>query len=721
MVWLLLASGLLLRLSSWRSVFRDGEIFFVDTDDFYHLRRIMTAAANFPALPTFDYYLGYPEGFHCQWPPLFDWFVGGVTLAAGLGAPTLELSRIIAALAPPLAGTLALALFYAVAREILPPRGALPALAVAAVLPMPVFYTILGRPDHHCFEILWVTAGWLSVLRLLRAETEGERMSWTAAAAAASVLGLLSWVGCFFFSVAMFLFMVFEMTRRKQRVEQFREPHRWFSAVFLIQVPFLLMASAGNRWYAEGSIVFDALSPFQPLLMLVLGLWCLGLRLWASRGAAASGALACAGALAASGILLAQSLPSLKSFVSTPPPLFKSVSEMQPLLMPFGIWSMANVSAYFGAAFWLLPLLAWLFYVEERSSRRRLVLVWALMTGLLALWQTRYALHLSFPFALLLGFGVQRLREKLEIVPELNFSGGKHWSGAIVIILSGGILFSALKNVAGLALTDAENITGSADLLEACRWLRDNTPPTRSLWNDEGPPEYGVYSHAPIGNQIAAIAQRPAAAGNMHSLRRALELSTAFFFFEEQDAAHDFLRRRGFRYLLLTDIIHDGLLPHFARLEGLQGFDTALKPDGSLVIPRRISDLIYTRLYVLDGFSSPTSSPRPAALDRFRLVYESPGKPHGTSLYKIFEVVSGARLQGRCGSGTVVEAETSVTTNQGRVFQFRNSTRCGKTGAYEMRLAYAGRYSVVQKGIRRSVEAQENLIVSGGGLSAHFR
>lgn len=720
-VLLLLASGFLLRLSSWNGVFRDGEIFFIDTDDFYHLRRIMTAAANFPALPTFDYYLGYPEGFHCPWPPFFDWFVGGVTLAAGLGAPTLELSRIIAALAPPLAGTLALALFYAVAREILPFRGAMGALAVAAVLPMPVFYSLLGRPDHHCIETLWVLAGMLSVLRLLGAETERERKRWTAATAAASVLGLLSWVGTFFFSVAMFVFLIHEMMSQAGRGDQPLAAQRWFAAVFLLQVPCLFMSSAGNHWYAEGRIVFDALSPFQPMLMLVLGLWCLCLRQWATRGATTAGVLSCAGALAASGFLLAKSLPGLKSFISTPPVMFKAVSEMQPLLKPFGHWSLENVSAYFGAAFWLLPLLSWLFYVEERSPRRRLILVWTLMTGLLALWQTRYALHLSFPFALLLGFGVQRLGEKLEVIPELKFSGGRRWAGAIAIILTGGILFNALKNVAGLALTDAENLTGSADLLDACRWLRDNTPPTRSLWKDEGPPEYGVYSHAPIGNQVAAIAQRPAAAGNMHTLRRALEVSTAFFFLEGQDAAHDFLRRRGFRYLLLTDIIHDGLLPLFARLEGLRGFDTSVKPDGSLVIPRRILDLIYTRLYVLDGYSSSRGSPRPAALDRFRLVYESHSKPHGTSLYKIFEVVSGARLQGRCGSGALVEAETPVATNQGRSFQFRNSIRCGKSGAYEMRLPYAGRYSVGHNGIRRAIEAPEDLIVSGGILSAHFR
>lgn len=712
---LLLLAAFLVRLSPWKSIFRGGDIFFVDTDDYYHLRRMMTAAANFPGLPGFDYYLGHPSGFSVQWPPFYDWIMGALTWVLGAGAPTLELSQTTAALAPPVLGVIGLCLFYAVARDALGSRGARVSLAFAAILPMPVFYTMLGRPDHHCFEIVWVLAAWACASRLLSSENRHECLIWASGTAASLLLGLLSWVGTFFFALILFIFMMFEMIRHEPSREKSPEPHFWFAAVFLLPAPWLLWAGTGV------SFDFDALSLFQPLLMTCCGLWCLFLYIRRDQGWTWGAFAVLAAATSATGLLLRQGVPSLAAYAELAPPMFQSASELQPFFKPHGSWSLDNARAYFGSALWLLPLAAGFFATEKMSPLRRLALFWTLLTGLLAVWQTRYALHLSFPAALLLGYGAVRLYEKIRKLPELAINGGSLWAAGLVLLVSTGLLFSALKNVAGLSLADPESLTDSADLLSACRWIREHTPPTRSLWKDEGRPEYGVYSLHSIGNQVAAIAQRPAVAGNMHVLRRALENSVIFFFMDDSARARAFLRRGAFRYILLGDMIHDGLLAHYARMYGLKGYETASRSDGALEIPAKVWDLVYMRLYVLDGGSAPGRRGQPSVppLDTFRLVYESEGERHGTSRFKVFEAVEGARLSGRCAAGTRVEGSIQVITSRGRQFRYQNDSLCGRTGRYEMNLPYAGIYDIGRGGaaLRRRISAAEEQILSGALLS----
>ncbi|MEQ1920389.1 MAG: STT3 domain-containing protein, partial [Elusimicrobiota bacterium] len=202
-----LVLGLSVRLAPWSRVFAGGQAAFVDTDDYYHLRRMMVAAANFPALPAFDRYLGHPEGFFVNWPPLYDW-VGGLFLRILVGAtPDLYRSQIILAWIAPLCGLLTLWLFYRAVRPLLGPRPALTALFIAAVMPMQVFYTLLGRPDHHSVENLWFLLAVPLSLRLVRAEDPGlsrKLASWTGALLAA---GTLCWIGDVMFSLSLFIFL----------------------------------------------------------------------------------------------------------------------------------------------------------------------------------------------------------------------------------------------------------------------------------------------------------------------------------------------------------------------------------------------------------------------------------------------------------------------------------------------------------------------------------
>jgi asparagine N-glycosylation enzyme membrane subunit Stt3 len=693
----LLAAGLAARLLSLRAVFRDGRVYYFDTDDYYHLRRIMTAAAHFPRLTSFDPYLGFPSGFRVNWPPLYDLLIGCAMRAVAGPRPSLYAAQTVAALAPPLAGVATLWLFYQVARRLCGRRAALAALAVAAVLPLLVFYTMAGRPDHHCFENFWFAAVLLGVLKLLDAREEKERAWRAALIAATSTAGVMFWIGSELVIVVLLAFATWELTFTARRAASPRALF-WLGAALLLEGALLLPLGAASAWGLSGAVVFDAPSLFQPALAAVAGFWVLGLYWRRAEGFGARAASALAASAAAGAWLAVRGAASVRLYLAGQVPVFRYAPEMQPLLAPFGKWGAAYAHANFGWAFWALPPLALLFArAARRSPARRLALVWTAACAAPALWQSRYAYELSLPAALLLGWGAVRAARRWN----------RPAAAAALLIL----LFPALKNLAELPLTPPAETTTGADLLDACDWLRERTPPTRSLWRGEGEPEYGVYALHDVGDEVAAIGQRPAAAGNMHYLRAEIEDSIAFFLMQDAGQAYDFLRRRRFRYVLLNDLVHNQTLSLDDRLYRWDGAVLRLN-DG--VPPPPFWNLVYSRLYLLDGSLTALGGDLVAPVEHFRLVYESPSRVSGVSRDKIFEVVPGARLTGACRAGAV-SASVPVVTNQGRAFVYRALARCA-AGHYEMTLPYPGIYTVGSSPRPKSITVGEAEVESGASM-----
>jgi dolichyl-diphosphooligosaccharide--protein glycosyltransferase len=688
----LLALALAIRLSTWPTIFQAGKVFLLDGDDYYHLRRMMMAAADFPFLPALDRYMGFPAGSFCRWPPLYDCFVGWLGLIVGFGRSTFKSMATVAALVPPLAGVATLAIFYRVAAAVLPRRAALLSLAIAALLPLPAAYTLLGRPDHHCFENLWFMAALLCCLKLLETGADKEsagrqrRLVWAAGAALA--LGNLFWFGSIYFSLMIFAFVVAESALLAREERSTHQGFHLFPGIFLVQIPILLLFCGANHWYGLRSFDFDAPSLFQPVLLAALGSWALFL----GDRRVSWGVLA----LAASVVLAFKGVPSLAAFFAAPAPIFRTVEELQPLFGRLPHLSLDNCLAFFGYALWPALLLAGLFAFTDWKPAGRLILAWFLATGALSLVQLRYGCHFSLPMALLLGYGLDRLWSVLEKRP---MSTPAFLAPALVAAGAIGLLLPALRSTAGLRRF-RDSGPGSSDLVSACDWIRLNTPATRSLWKDEGTPEYGVFALHDIGAQIAAIAQRPAAAGNLHWLAPEISDSLGFFFEPDSERAYGFLRQRGFRYVLLTDMVHDNTLVRYARLYGLA------EP--------RLSELVSVRLHGADGSLSqfgPGIWALPA--DRFRLVYESPSLANGAPFWKLFEAVPGALLTGRCRAGLAVTAQSAQLSVQNRGFTYLNVAPCGADRRFKLRMPYAGLCTIGQKGSKRSLPIAEADIESG--------
>ncbi|MEQ1920562.1 MAG: hypothetical protein ABL955_15345 [Elusimicrobiota bacterium] len=351
------------------------------------------------------------------------------------------------------------------------------------------------------------------------------------------------------------------------------------------------------------TVAFDAPSPFQPLLMVVLGLCLLGLR--SPRYLLTGAALAV--------LLAAASRLSFAEFSALPRP-FESFSELRPL-------SFALALKYFGCAALALPLLAVWLAIKERTETARLLLIWLLLTAVLALRQTRYAYHLSLPAAALLGWGAWAAIEALE----------RRWprrevaARAAVAVLAALLAWPAATYLR--AQLSAADIVSDPRLLDVCRWIRENTPPTRSLWRDEGRPEYGVFALHNIGIELAALAQRPALAGNWHLQRAKVLESASFFFITEENEAYRFLLERGFRYIVLDDMVSTGALATYARQLGLSQYKAEITGPGRMTLSKNFQDLLYMRLYF--GAAGETK--------HFRRLYETQSRAGGPG-YKVFEL-----------------------------------------------------------------------------------
>ncbi|HHV24673.1 MAG TPA: oligosaccharyl transferase, archaeosortase A system-associated [Methanosarcina sp.] len=163
----------LMRMLSYASVTANGSITFSGYDDFYHMRRIIYTASNFPHYLNFDSYINYPQGFEIGWPPLFDLLGGLLAKILGGGQPSLHTIEFAGALLPVLLGVLTLIPLYVAAASIFDRKTALLGAFIFAVLPAHVYISRFGAVDHHVAETLLSTSAYAFFILALKWAREG--------------------------------------------------------------------------------------------------------------------------------------------------------------------------------------------------------------------------------------------------------------------------------------------------------------------------------------------------------------------------------------------------------------------------------------------------------------------------------------------------------------------------------------------------------------------
>ncbi len=648
-----------IRMRNLGSIFLSGFPVLFGTDPWYHLRRIELALHGGFGIPQFDAYVNFPNGAPIDWPPGFDALMAAGSLALAPFMPAdYGLVGTLAVMVP-LLGALTPLLAMALAWRLYGPRAGLWAGLLLALTNAMVSYSSVGRVDHHVVEPLWLLVLLAAYSWSSAARGDGFRLLVTGAA-----IGLAPgfWPGAIVFSLPLFLAWL-TLGRR--------DPRAWRDGAiaFASAAVFAAVLSASSRWSWAGSFDYYALSLFQPAVFLAFSLFLLALRALPLRVAAVGLAV-----FALIGFALEIPRTALLrafAYLFTTESQISTVFESTPLL---------EMGPGF-AIEWLSPwILAWplvAFFAFRTADRPgRVCVAWALLLmSVLALLQLRFAPLLAVPFAIALAGGLDRAVERI--------GKGFAVSAAATVVL----LATLWPTVAPSLAPQSVALPQLARSLDALLWLRDVPPATSHYLDPTEQPEYGVLSAWGWGHWITAIAHKPGVASplgqsdsNLDGVRNAARVLLAKT--EREGAA--VAESLGVRFLFLT--------PLFRGLEGMVlqlghdfGAYATMNADGTRTLESAYLESLHSQLFLpIDELP---------ASERFRLVYEGqvghPFLERERPYVKIFQLVPGATLAGRCSAGAVA-VEATVATNTGRTLLYTRRAEPDADGAFELRIPYAG-------------------------------
>jgi len=498
------------RTANLRGVFPSGDVVLFFTDSYYHLRRAWLTDLHFPHVPSFDYFVNYPEGALISWGPGLDWLIAGVARLWAGGVPDLQVVTQVGAWIPVALGLLNVVLVYLAGREAFGDAAGLLAAGLFAVSPLEIWVSAIGNVDHHVAEILFFTASLWLLLRALR----GGR-PWIPASLSgfALALDLVFWPGATLTASllsASAMAAVASRTIRGGKVEREGDLMRVLLVVLgsaaLIFAPFAFLGARSGL----GPWSYYSASWFQEAVLLLLMAAAFLLGVFDRRRRPATGigirrvAVWSAIVLGAFGLvmLLAPGFRSMvaegvSSYLFRRDPMLHAVLESKPI----DYWPMRRVLRDGTVLVLLSPaLVAWAMITlwRGRGADLRLgIVAWLGLATvpLIAMQFHRYGPHHILPLALLAGWA-------LAAAPVPSMSWRRAAAGILLLLFVPTVLF---------VLRPTRSVNGHQDygpVSEALEWMRYNTPPTRGLRDPAEKPGYGVLALWDYGHWINVIAER---------------------------------------------------------------------------------------------------------------------------------------------------------------------------------------------------------------------
>lgn len=694
-----------------RNVFIDGQIYFTDSDSYYHLRRIAYNLASFPGTLGHDPYLNFPRGAKAIWPETLDWLLAAVVWPFHSAGSEPGYERFLAWV-PPLFGALTVFVAFRIAANYFGHREAIVASLVLAILPAHFWYSQVGFLDHHVVVALCATLLLGSTMNIVRS-CANPSLSRAALFRGATFLGLLQaaslsiWPGALLY-VALSQGSVAALAMFANSHETRNRAFACLGAASVVAFVCIAPLCIGSQWPQWGPYSAVVLSNFQPWWFATAAMFALVSRQLVGRTPDARTAHR-AGAVAFIGLSLvavsASMLPDLEaSFRDSTQWLGRTdsfqamVGESMPLFVLHGKFTTEIANSRLSYFIYLFPVvilaLAFQWRVAANGAPLLVFVFWALVLFGFTLLQKRF--FNTYSVALAMIFGVAFVRS-CELINE-RFRTSQR-SALLMVTLASLLIVSPCLAVYRAELTGvAQGFEGGASVRnprieanilrrEMTTWLRQNTPPTRSFVAKDGVPEYGVMARWGEGHFITYGARRPAVMGNFgDDLGKEHFLFARSFFDASPERAEAILEELGVRYVVVR-----------ARFES-----------------RPIAKLLYQS----DG----------SRMGRYRLLHEI-RPPAGRELasYKIFEFVAGAELVGRAPARELVKAQLEFTTNLGREARFEMVALADADGRYRLRLPYAtqgapgelrtaARYRVTVDDVVQEVAVTESDVTQGATL-----
>jgi dolichyl-diphosphooligosaccharide--protein glycosyltransferase len=715
---LVVVLGTAVRLSVWRDVFTaSGVRLTVDTDANYHVLRAERLLHRDPTALWFDRGMNFPEGARILWPPGFDLLLSKSTaIVAGDHASRSDLERVSAVVPVALAALTLMLLAWSAARWV-GRRAAIFATFLAAILPMAVWWGLLGRADHHVAELLIFWAILFAFERAARSRRRG---------VLTVILGVLLagapwvWQGAALYVLFLAAFAAIVWTLRPGRLDAEARS----VAITLAcgsALGAVLLGSSFAIWPPPDALhpsSLTGMSAFHPFLLLCAAAFGGFLHLADRQGCAERlpirlGVVAVSALIPAVLVVLLFPLPlhhGLRTAGATDP-FWRTVEEVQPLLFNGRIPlrdQFVHAATFVGPVL-LAPLAAipafrrrWRTSPQARLGLA-LLAVGAVVFVPLAIHSQRFLLYMG-PFSAVAGGLLVA-----DIAATTTLRGWRFvLAGLLMLVL-------AYPGAASFQFGHIDAV--DADLLEIATWLAPRASSDRAVL---APLEYGhavrYYSGAPVvitpfGTDIGSDGMRDFA---------------AFVYAPTSEAAEEVARRRRVGWILFGD-------PLGPVTDALPFAPTGTAPL-TMVQPgvrsvRNIRSLpgyeqgIASWLFDFDGV--PEQFTDQPAIGWARLIYET--KDRGNLPLKLFEIVAGARLElSGAKPGERVSAHTTITSNQGRRFAWWTVARADGDGRAVLRIPFAtgmngavraGEYEVRAGDRRTRIAVSEAAVTSGASLA----
>jgi len=468
-------------------VFTPDGVSLLEPDGWYHLRLIESQVRNFPFRVTHDPYAS-PDGMFVPIAPLFDTVIATAAVVTGGTAASADHIARVAAIVPPIAGVLAVALVFLLGRLAFGRRAGLLAAALTAILPGHFLdRTLLGYVDHHALEVLLALAVLLAFGREALRAADGTGAPWRTTARRAlwpgSALGLylLAWGSGAFLVAALAVWLV---------VHALLDDHRRHDDGGLVRV-----AGGASLVACAWVIAFQHpdMHRYGSQLIATMGLAGLCLAIdrvrVVTRGRGGAWPLIAVGGVlaAASAIALALMAPRLFDALLidagrfVPAPERMGVLEARPLFLFSGEWSAWQPWRFFRTGFYVgAPALVLLLIASIRRRRPAglLVAVWGLLMLAATIGQNRFGYYLVPALALGAGWlgawvldwgGVPEQGR-----PEVTRRASMPFARELSVVAVAGIAFG--PNLVPALNTTVRGTPLTAPWREATTWLREATP-----------------------------------------------------------------------------------------------------------------------------------------------------------------------------------------------------------------------------------------------------
>jgi asparagine N-glycosylation enzyme membrane subunit Stt3 len=674
------------RALPWRSVLAPDGVHLAGHDAWYHLRRIAWSIANASQVLDFDPFVHFPAGGRPIWPAAFDAALAalfGLWVPAGDGA-ALERGAVWV---PPVLGGLGVAALTLIAWRNFGRSVALVAGLVLALLPAHFWYSRLGYVDHHVAVSLAATLALGAALALVRAaEPDARRAVVAVGAFGASLAALLViWPGSLL-HVALFeaALAVHAAGRRTPAAAVAAACRLAFAhgIAFALVLPFCL----GNEWPQWGPFSPVVLSTFQPWWLGAVGIGAgLSALSW-STPAGARAASRVALAIGVGALVVGTSLAVWPDLCSAAADAMRwllrsesfqaRVAESQPLFLTRGRFDPNPAIARLSPFVFLVPVaLPWIWLRaggRADADRIRVVAVWGAGLFIATLVQRRFFHTFAVTEALLIGLCWVELERILALrLARAQRAATRVGLAALLALLLLPTVSSYLPFLVRPApgepfplppATLKRRVTETLAI-----WLRENTPEVDGWLELDATPAYGVMGPWEVGHAIQYLGRRPTVIDNFGD-----DLGTdnferaARYFASPEPEALEILEDLRVRYVVTGPGAVIGAPPG----------------------PRSMARALAVR----DG-AALAGSPSVPALERHRLLWESsslsPRDPDAAPLYKVFEVVPGARIEGQAPAGARVALDLALRTGRGRDTGYRATTVADASGRFEFRVPHA--------------------------------